>query len=55
MLVWGQSGDSILMQEGTNKTYFYEKDTNKPAMLELIIICKRRHFQSMYIGIYTKI
>ncbi len=36
-----------------NKSHFYKKDKNKIAILELIIIYKRRSYQSIYRGIYT--
>jgi hypothetical protein len=36
-----------------NKSHFYEKDKNRIAKLELIIIYKRRSYQSIHRGIYT--
>ena len=35
------------------RVIFYEKDKNRIAKLELIIIYKRRSYQSIYRGIYT--
>jgi hypothetical protein len=35
-----------------NKSHFYEKDKNRIAKLELIMIYKRRSYQSIHRGIY---
>ncbi len=59
MLVWGKTGGIVVKSKSNfwdgdkQDIFFYAKDTSRQAKLELLIIYKRRSFQSIYIGIHT--
>jgi hypothetical protein len=52
--VGGLKARDILLKGEKQDSFLYKKDKNRIAKMELIIIYKRRSFQSIYRGIYTR-